>query len=206
MRGSDAWQFHLRCYSHSVRPVGQSPRRCTPGRPCGAHRQERDGPASRRRPGPPGRRHPRRCQRRRRRQPQRCPHGRAPRRLPHLRHRCDGEPPLRFQPGSGDPGQPSHRSRRRRAGPGRRRGIDEPGAVGAAQAVQTVSRRPRDPALLDPGLADGEPAHAETVDGLARRNRRNPCRALRHHPRTAGCVCAGQSPEGRRCLERRHLR
>ena len=59
----------------------------------------------------------------------------------------------------------------------RRRRVDEPRAVGAAQARAAVPARPRDAALDHARLADGQPGDAGGVDDLARRERREAGRA-----------------------------
>ena len=82
-------------------------------------------------------------QRRGRGQPQRRPHGRAARRPADQRPRHHGQPPLRLQPRRGDAGEPRDRDRRRRRRPGRRRRVDEPRAVGPAEAREGLPDRLR---------------------------------------------------------------
>ena len=57
-------------------------------------------------------------------------------------------------------------------GAGRRGGVDDAGAVGAAQAVAGVPGRQRHRGLDDAGLAAGQRADAGGVDGLAGRGQR----------------------------------
>ena len=122
---------------------------------------------------------PRRRQPGRRGQPQRGPHGRAAGRAAGHHPRRHREPAVRLGPGGGDRRQPRRRRRRRRRRAGRGRGVDEPGAVGAAQAGQGLPDRPRAAVEHHPRLADDQPADAERVDGLAGRGRGAPGRQVR---------------------------
>ena len=96
------------------------------------------------------------------------------------------------------------RRRRRRA---RRRGrVDDPGAVGAAEAVAGVPGRQRHRGVDDAGLAAGQRADAGGVDGLAGRGQRAAGREVRDLPRAAGRVRRPLAQPGRRGLGRRLLR
>lgn len=61
-------------------------------------------------------------------------------------------------------------------------GVDEPRAVGAAQARTGLPRGAADAALHHPGLAADQPADARRVDRRPRRGRGTDRRPLRHHP------------------------
>ena len=102
-------------------------------------------------------------------------------------------------------GDASRRARRRRR-------VDEPRAVGAAQARARVPARPRDAALDHARLADGQPRDARPVDDLARRERREARRAcyeisreaqdefaLRSHQRAAARLGRRASTTARSC-------
>ena len=123
-------------------------------------------------PGADRRRHLRQRQRRGRGQPQRRPHGRAARGPADERPGQHRQPPLRIVAGRRDARQPRDRDRRRRRRAGRRRGVDEPRAVGAAQAREGLPRR-TDQELYSTHarLAHGQPRDAGRVDDLARRDR-----------------------------------
>ena len=128
---------------HPVRPLRRRARRRAPGRPRGARRPRA---ASRAQPGPrPG------ADRRRRASatptaPARttatsrgwrcCSPG-----LPDERARRDRQPAVRLGPGGRDAGEPRDRDRRRATHARRRRRVDEPRAVGAAQARAAVPAR-----------------------------------------------------------------
>ena len=62
--------------------------------------------------------------------------------LPTSRPRQHRQPPVRLEPRRRDARQPRDRDRRRRRRAGRRRGVDEPRAVGAAQAREGLPGRP----------------------------------------------------------------
>ena len=87
-----------------------------------------------------------------------------------------------------------------------RRGVDVARAVGAAQARARAPARPRDAALDDAGLADGQPADARAVDDLAGAERREARRHVLDQPRGAGRVRAAQPPERRARVGRGLLR
>ena len=127
-------------------------------------------------------------------------------RVPDLGAGHDPQPALRFRSGGGDRRVAGDRGGRRVDLRGRRRRVDEPGAVGAAQAGEGLPARPRDPALDDARLADGQPADAGRVDRPARRGSGGARRPVQDRPRGAGCVRARQSPASCRGLGRRRLR
>ena len=95
---------------------------------------------SRRRPGPDRRRLLRRRQRRGRGQPRRRPHGRPARRPADDRPRGHRQPPLRLGPGGGDRREPRASRPATLAVHRRRRRVDEPRALGAAEARARASR------------------------------------------------------------------
>ena len=121
----------------------------------------------------------------------------------------DRQPALRLQPGRRD-------ARRRRAietGDAddrrrRRRRVDDPGAVGAAQARRGPSRPATRRCLDDARLAAGQPADAGGVDGLARRGQRAAGRRATASPASAQDAFAARSHRlaarglGRRLLRR----
>ena len=145
-------------------------------------------------------------QRRRRGQPQRRPDGHAAGRPAGLGPRHDGQPALRVLPGRGDHRLPADRHRRRRPGAGRRRRVDDAGAVGAAQDREALPGRRPDPGLHHAGLAAGQPGHARGVDGLAGRGQRTAGREIRDHPGGAGRVRRPLPQPRRRGLGRGLLR
>ncbi len=145
------------------------------------------------RPRADRRRHLRQRQRRRRGQPQRRAHVRPARGPADERPGQHRQPPLRLEPRRRDAGQPRDRDRRRRRRPGRRRGVDEPRAVGRAQAREGLPGRPADDALDDARLAHGQPEHARPVDDLARREHREARRHPQDRPRGAGRVRAARA-------------
>ena len=108
----------------------------------------------------------------------------------------DGQPALRVEPGRRDDRLPDDRDRRRGRRPDRRGRVDDPGAVGAAQARPAVPGRQRD-RRCPPRWAGGWSTRRMPagVDGLARRGQRAAARALRHLPGAAGRVrrCARTS-------------
>ena len=150
------------------RRAGRGPSR-RPGRD-GAQRRARQG--SRPRPGPDRRRRVGQRQRRGGGQPQRRPDGRAARRAAGLGARHDGQPPLRLQPRRRDDRLAHRRVRGRGRGRRRGSGVDDPGAVGAAQAVARVPGRQRHGRLHHAGVAAGQRPDADGVDGLAGRGQR----------------------------------
>ena len=95
------------------------------------------------------------------------------------------QPPVRLEPRRRDAGQPRDRDRRRRRRAGRRRRVDEPRAVGRAQAREGLPGRPADDALDDARLAHGQPGDARAVDDLARREHREARRHLQRSDREA---------------------
>ena len=100
----------------------------------------------------------------------------------------DGEPAVRVEPGRGDGRLAHDRDRRRRRRPDRRRRVDDPRAVGAAQARARVPGRQQRGGLDDAGLAAGQPEHAGRMDGVAGRGQRAAAAALLDLARAAGRV------------------
>ena len=143
-----------------------------PGRPRRPRRARAARALARPRPGADRRRAVRQRQRRRRGQPQRRADGGAARRAADVGAGRDRQPAVRLLAGRGDAGLARDRDRRRLGRAGRRRRVDEPRAVGAAQARARL--RAHEPgAVLDHArLADGQPGDARAVDDLARRERR----------------------------------
>ena len=132
-------------------------------------------------------------------QPPGGPSGRGAR-----RHR---QPPLRVRPRGGQLGVAGDPPRRGRPLPGRRRGVDEPRAVGRAEAAQGPSARPRDDARHRARLAPHQPPHGrdalDRVDGRDRRERR---RALQDLTRGPGRLRPRKPPASRRRDGTRRLR
>ena len=143
----------------------------------------------------------------RRGQPQRRPHGRPAGRPAHLdpgRHR---QPAVRLRHGGRVQRQPRDRRRRRRGLHRRRRRVDEPRAVGDAQAREALPARQRDDALHHARLADGQPARCPT-SGPSRS-----ARAPRSSPTGTASPASSrtssplqQPPEGGRGLGPRRVR
>ena len=175
-------------------------------------RRPRPEVARRAQPGPrPGAdrgRDPRRRQPGGRGQPLGRAHGRAaggPADVDPRRHR---HAPVRLGHGGDRRGEPDDRGRRRVADGLRRRRVDEPRAVGDAQAGAALRAHARDDALDDARVAHGQPGHARRLDRVARRGRRDPGRPLPHRARRAGRVRGAQPPQrgggvGPRRLRRR---
>ena len=126
--------------------------------------------------------------------------------LPTLDPGRHGEPVVRLRHGGGVQREPRDRGRGRGGLHRRRRGVDEPRAVGRAQARQAVPAHARDHALDHARLADGQPRHARRVDGHARRGRRDPGRQVRDLARAAGRVRAEEPSEGGGRLGPRRVR
>ncbi len=116
------------------------------------------------------------------------PDGRAAGRAADLGAGGDGEPVVRVVAGRGDGRLADHRVRRRRHRADRWRGVDDPGAVGAAQAVAGVPRGQRDGGVDDAGVAAGQRADAGGVDGLAGGGQRAAGRPVRDLAGAAGRV------------------
>ena len=97
--------------------------------------------------------------------------------------RRDGQPPVRVGPRGGQPGRAPGDVRRRRAGAGRRRGVDDPRAARDGEAGPLVPARQPGPARHDDRLALHQPAHGgaglHRFDGRDGRERRG---ALRDRP------------------------
>ena len=186
---------------YARRTVRRAPRRSR--RPC---RQGARRPPAGDRSGPDRRRHLRRRQPGRGGQPQCGPDGRAPGRTAHRRARGHREPPLRFEPGRGDAGQPLDRNRRRVHRPRRRGRVDEPRPVGPAEARAWLSASGRGASLDHARVAHGQPRDARAVDDRARSQRRKAGRHVRHLPRGTGPLRPAQPPAGHRGLGRRLLR
>ena len=83
---------------------------------------------------------------------------------------------------------------------GRRRGVDEPRAVGACSSRSALPARARDAALDHARLADGQPGDARAVDDLARREHREAGRHLRDQRarRRTSSRCAATGSPARR--------
>ena len=117
------------------------------------------------------------------------------------------QPPLRIVARRRDARQPRDRDRRRRRRAGRRRGVDEPRAVGHAQAREGLPRRPTrscSRATLGWRMVNPEMPGAWTIS-LGEIDR-EAGRHLRGRPRGAGRLRAAQPPARRRGLEPRLLR
>ena len=101
----------------------------------------------------------------------------TPARRPRRRRpRDDRQPALRVEPRRRDHRLPPDRPRRRRRRPRRRRGVDEPRSVGAAQAVEGLPRAGRRPLVSTTlGWRLVNKQMPAGVDGLARRGRPSSC-------------------------------
>ena len=118
----------------------------------------------------------------------------------------DHQPAVRLRPGGRDRGRPGRAGRRRGHDHRWRRGVDDPRALGAAQARAGVPARPRDRVFHHAGLADGQSRDARRVDGRPRRGRRDPRGPVRDLARRAGRVRRAQPPARGRAWDARPVR
>ena len=139
-------------------------------------------------------------------QPQRRPDGRPARGPAGLGTGDHREPAVRVLARRRDHGISDRGVRRRRPRARGRLRVDDPGAVGAPEAVPRLSRRRRHSGLDHPWLAAGQFADAGRMDRIPRRGERAAPGAVRHLPRAAGRVRAELAPPGRRGLDRGLLR
>ena len=192
--------YVLRRRPHAVRPLRRRARRRAPRRPRRARVQAHlDRP-----PGPrPGRDRRGRCfgDANRRGEDNRnvARMAVAARRAADDGARQHGQPPVRLGPGRGDAGQPRDRGRRRLAGRRRRRGVDDPRALGRCSSPRRPFRGRRQTlhsTTLGWRMVNPEMPEQWTIS--LGREHREAGRIYGIAPRGAGRVRAAQPPARRR--------